>query len=66
MSVQTKVKSFLNYITGSAGGWPTNTNVAIIGGMDYVEETGSKIYILMNEYQLRYCMVLTQCKQALF
>ena len=30
MSVQTKVKSFLNYVTGSAGGWPSLTNVAIL------------------------------------
>ena len=41
MSVQTKVKSFLNYVTGSAGGWPSLSNAAIIGGMDYVVQTGS-------------------------
>ena len=41
MSVQTKVKSFLNYVTGSAGGWPSLSNAAIIGGMDFVEQTGS-------------------------
>ena len=26
MSVQTKIENYLNYITGSGGGWPTNTN----------------------------------------
>ena len=35
MSVQTKIENYLNYITGSAGGWPTNTNIGIIGGVDY-------------------------------
>ena len=41
MSVQTKVKSFLNYVTGSAGGWPSLSNASIVGGMDFVEQTGS-------------------------
>ena len=41
MSVQTRVKSFLNHITGSAGGWPSLSNAAIIGGMDYIVESGS-------------------------
>ena len=41
MSVQTKVESFLNYVTGSAGGWPSLSNAAIIGGMDYIIESGS-------------------------
>ena len=31
MSVQAKVKSFLNYVTGSAGGWPSLSNAAIVG-----------------------------------
>ena len=31
MSVQTKIENYLNYITGSVGGWPTNTNIGIIG-----------------------------------
>ena len=30
MSVQTKITNLLNYITGSAGGWPTNTNIGIM------------------------------------
>ena len=33
MSVQTKVENYLNYVTGSAGGWPANTNVGIIVGI---------------------------------
>ena len=41
MSVQTKVENYLNYITGSAGGWPTNTNIGIVGGIDYIIESGS-------------------------
>ena len=45
MSVQTKVKSFLNYVTGSAGGWPSLSNAAIVGGMDFVEANRFKQYI---------------------
>ena len=30
MSAETKITNLLNYITGSAGGWPTNTNVSIL------------------------------------
>jgi len=41
MSVQTKIESYLNYITGSAGGWPSNTNIGIVGGVDYIIESGS-------------------------
>ncbi len=47
MSVKTKVENYLNYITGSAGGWPANTNIGIIGNMDYIVETGSNdIYFI--------------------
>ena len=46
MSIQTKVENYLNYITGRAGGWPTNTNVAIIGNIDFITESGSNdVYI---------------------
>ena len=41
MSAETKIKNLLNYITGSAGGWPSNTNVSILMGADYFIETGS-------------------------
>ena len=41
MSVQTKIENYLNYITGSAGGWPSNTNIGIVGGVDYIIESGS-------------------------
>jgi len=41
MSVQTKIENYLNYITGSGGGWPSNTNVGIFGGVDYIIESGS-------------------------
>jgi hypothetical protein len=41
MSVQTKIINLLNYITGSADGWPTNTNVGIMSGVDYIIESGS-------------------------
>ena len=45
MSIQTKITSLLNYITGSAGGWPTNTNIGIMSGVDYIkEETTDNIY----------------------
>ena len=47
MSVKTKSENFLNYITGSAGGWPANTNIGILGNIDYLVETGSNdIYFL--------------------
>ena len=41
MSVQSKTIEFINHITGSAGGWPSLSNAAIIGGMDYIVESGS-------------------------
>jgi len=41
MSVQTKVENYLNYITGSGGGWPTNTNIGVMAGVDYIIESGS-------------------------
>jgi len=41
MSAESKIKNYLNYITGSAGGWPSNTNVGILVGIDYFIETGS-------------------------
>ena len=41
MSVQTKIENYLNYITGSGGGWPANTNVGILAGVDYIVESGS-------------------------
>ena len=44
-TAQNKAKSLLNYITGSSGGWPTNTNVAIVAGLDYfIEESTDNIY----------------------
>ena len=41
MSVQTKIENYLNYITGSGGGWPSDTNIGIVGGVDYIIESGS-------------------------
>jgi len=41
MSAQLKTIEFINHITGSAGGWPSLSNAAIIGGMDYIIESGS-------------------------
>ena len=41
MSAQTKIENYLNYITGSGGGWPSNTNIGIVGGVDYIIESGS-------------------------
>jgi len=46
MSVQTTIENYLNYITGSGGGWPTNTNIGIFAGVDYIkEETTGDIYL---------------------
>ena len=42
MSAQTKIENYLNYITGSGGGWPSNTNVGVVGGVDYIIESGSE------------------------
>ena len=42
VNAQNKAKSLLNYITGSAGGWPSNTNIAIVAGLDYFIESGSE------------------------
>jgi len=41
MSIQSKAENLLNYITGSAGGWPNNTHIGIMAGVDYIKETGS-------------------------
>jgi len=41
MSIQTKIENYLNYITGSGGGWPANTNTGIMVGVDYILESGS-------------------------
>tara|TARA_X000001382_G_scaffold83622_2_gene59185 strand:+ start:965 stop:2317 length:1353 start_codon:yes stop_codon:yes gene_type:complete len=50
MSVNSKAVNFLNHITGSAGGWPANTNVGIIGNLDYIVKTGSNdiYFVEMN------------------
>ena len=40
MSVIDKSIQYYNYVTGSTG-WPTNTNVGVISGLDYIVETGS-------------------------
>ena len=40
VNAQNKAKSLLNYITGSVGGWPSNTNIAIVAGLDYFIESG--------------------------
>ena len=44
MSAETKIKNLLNYITGSAGGWPSKTNVSILMGSYYFIDTGSNIF----------------------
>ena len=41
MSVETKVLNLVNYITGSAGGWPSLSRAGIVGSVDYVIESGS-------------------------
>ena len=42
MSTQiTRTKEFINYITGSVGDWPSLSNAGILGGMDYIIESGS-------------------------
>ena len=40
MSVIDKSIQYYNYVTGSTG-WPTNTNVGVVSGLDYIVETGS-------------------------
>lgn len=50
MSIETKSVNLLNYITGSAGGWPTLSNAGIVCNFDYIVETGSNdiYFVEMN------------------
>ena len=42
MSTQiTRTTEFINHITGSAGNWPSLSNAGILGGIDYLIESGS-------------------------
>ena len=41
MSIENKVKNIVNYITGSGGNWPNLSRAGILGGFDYIIETGS-------------------------
>jgi len=41
MSAETKIVNLFNYITGSAGGWPSDTNVGVLASVDFLIETGS-------------------------
>ena len=41
MSVEAKVLNLVNYITGSAGGWPNLSRAGIVGSVDYTIESGS-------------------------
>ena len=46
MSVQTTIENYLNYITGSGGGWPANYQYWYFAGVDYIkEETTGDIYL---------------------
>ena len=49
MSVQTKIENYLNYITGSGGNWPSNTNIGVIGGVDYIVEHVVQIIYTFTE-----------------
>ena len=47
--VLTKAKEFWNYVTGSAGGWPTLSRTGIIAGFDFTIESGSEnVYFFEN------------------
>ena len=39
--VHSKAKEFWNYVTGSAGGWPTLSRAGILAGLDFTIESGS-------------------------
>ena len=41
MSVESKITSYLNYVTGSAGGWPNLSRAGVLASIDYVIESGS-------------------------
>ena len=41
MSVEGKITSYLNYVTGSAGGWPNLSRAGVLASIDYVIESGS-------------------------
>ena len=48
MSVVTKAENYLNYITGSAGGWPSLSNAGIIGNIDYMINNVNSCNIIRN------------------
>ena len=65
VNAQNKAKSLLNYITGSAGGWPSNTNIAIVAGLDYFIESGSED-IYFNEMNTACGMYGSYATQSAF
>ena len=65
VNAQNKAKSLLNYITGSVGGWPSNTNIAIVAGLDYFIESGSED-IYFNEMNTACGMYGSYATQSAF
>lgn len=39
--VESRVKSYFDFVTGSAGGWPNKSRAALLFGMDFTIESGS-------------------------
>ena len=51
--VESRSKSFWNYITGSAGGWPNKSRAAIIGGIDFtIEKDTEEVKFFENNTNL--------------
>ena len=40
--VETKIKSYFDFVTGSAGGWPTDSRAGLLFGIDFTIESGSE------------------------
>ena len=48
MSIQSKAENLLNYITGSAGGWPNNTHIGIMQVLIILKKQVPMISTLMK------------------
>ena len=64
--VESRSKSFWNYITGSAGGWPNKSRAAIISGLDFIIESGSDEIKLFESNTNLYTAQATDIEPNLF
>ena len=64
--VESRSKSFWNYITGSAGGWPNKSRAAIIAGIDFTIESGSEEIKFFENNTNLYTAQATDIENELF